>query len=127
MKESPNPLAGIVDAMKEHDKRLAQKPAVAKIADVRPAGPPSPITVQTVASIIKPQTVGAKIYCGARLTRGQIEKMDQIILLTHKVRGVRLTQSDVVKQAIERLPIAALEEGEVAEILAANGRKQFNR
>ena len=127
MKESPNPLAGIVDAMKAHDKRLAQKapaaiPPAVHIRTIAPA-----VAVQTVASVVQPRSVGDKVFCAARFTRGQIEKVDKIILLTHKDRGVRLTQSDVLKQAVERMPVAPLEEGEVAEILIANGRKQLNR
>jgi hypothetical protein len=116
MKEKENPLAGVVAAMKAHDNRLAQ-------ATPMPVEQP----VQTVASITKPRAAGDKVFCAARYTRGQIAKVDQIILLTHEKRGVRLTQSDVLKQAVERMPIAPLEEGEIAEILTASGRKQLNR
>ena len=116
MKQTPpNPLAGLVDAMKSHDQRLANKAPVTVTA-----------TVQTVAPIAKPRQAGEKVFCAARFTRGQIERIDRIIFLTHKERGVRLTQSDILKQAVERMPEAALEPGEVAEILAANGRKQLN-
>lgn len=130
MKPSPNPLAGIVDAMKAHDERLSQKVGPAKAVSITaepPATPPTTVAVQTVAAISKPQSVGDKVFCAARFTRGQIEKVDQILFLTHKERGVRLTQSDVLKQAVERMPVASLEPGEVAEILAARGRKQFKR
>jgi|GEM_PF-1331030 len=125
MKETSNPLAGLVDAMKAHDQRLAQrKPATTSTKPVTPSKPV--IRVQTVAALVKPSGVGEKVFCAARFTRGQIQKVDQIILLTHKERGVRLTQSDVLKQAVERMPVAPLEEGEVTEILAASGRKQLN-
>jgi hypothetical protein len=120
MKEKPNPLAGIVDAMKAHDLRLARK-------EPAPASKPVPTPVQTIATVEKPRRVGEKVFCAARYTRGQIQKIDQIILLTHKERGVRLTQSDVLKKAVDRMPEAPLEEGEVAEILADSGRKQLNR
>jgi len=70
--------------------------------------------------------VGEKIFCAARYTRGQMTKIDQIILLTHEQRGVRITQSDVLKKAVDRLPTAPLEAGEVAEILADSRRKQLN-
>lgn len=124
MKEKPNPLAGLVDAMKAHDTRLARN-------DVVPAPKPAKASVatpvQTVALIEKPRGVGEKVFCAARYTRGQISKVDQIILLTHKERGVRLTQSDVLKKAVDRLPEAPLDEGEIAEILAESGRKQLNR
>jgi hypothetical protein len=119
MKEKTNPLAGLVDAMKAHDTRLARKESA---PTAKPAAPP----VQTVATVEKPRRVGDKIFCAARYTRGQITKIDQIILLTHKERGVRLTQSDVLKKAVDRLPAAPLEEGEIAEILAESGRKQLN-
>lgn len=125
MKEKTNPLAGIVDAMIAHDTRLARK-------DAAPAPKPAPkpaatqTPVQTVATVEKPRRVGEKIFCAARYTRGQIAKVDQIILLTHKERGVRLTQSDVLKKAVDRLPVAALDEGEISEILAESGRKQLN-
>jgi hypothetical protein len=82
--------------------------------------------VQTVATVEKPRRVGEKIFCAARYTKGQIAKIDQILLLTHEQRGVRLTQSDVLKKAVDRLPVAALEEGEISEILAESGRKQLN-
>jgi hypothetical protein len=129
MKQKPNPLAGVVEAMLAHDNRLAgnpPKPAAAPTPPViavtkRPATP-----VQTVATVDKPRRVGDKIFCAARYTRGQIAKIDQIILLTHKERGVRLTQSDVLKKAVDRLAEAPLEEGEVAEILTESGRKQLN-
>ena len=128
MKPKPNPLAGLVDAMKSHDNRLASnqtpteiKPSIEVVAHTPKATP-----VQTVAVVEKPKNSGEKIYCAARYTRGQIAKMDQIIFLTHKERGVRLTQSDILKQAVERMPVAPLEEGEVAEIMTANGRKQLN-
>ncbi len=119
MKEKPNPLAGIVDAMKAHDNRLARK-------EPAPIAKPVHMAVQTVATIDKPRRVGDKVFCAARYTRGQISKVDRIILLTHKERGVRVTQSDVLKKAVDRLPTAALEDGEVAEILAESGRKQLN-
>jgi hypothetical protein len=130
MKEKPNPLAGIVDAMKAHDNRLARNEPIPVSAQVQPAVSVTKLAVtpvQTVATVEKPRTVGEKIFCAARYTRGQIAKVDQIILLTHKERGVRLTQSDVLKTAVDRLAEAPLEEGEVAEILAASGRKQLNR
>lgn len=120
MKEKPNPLAGLVDQMIAHDKRLAHK---------APAPTPKPVTapVQTVATMEKPRKVGEKVFCAARFTKGQIAKIDQIILLTHTKRGVRITQSDVLKKSVDRLPIAPLEEGEISEILAESGRKQLNR
>jgi len=123
MKPTPNPLAGVVDAMLAHDKRMARKeppPRKEVLADA------PPVQVQTVVAMTQTRGVGEKVFCAARYTRGQIEKVDRIILLTHKERGVRLTQSDVLKQAVERMPVAALEEGEIAEILAASGRKQLN-
>jgi hypothetical protein len=129
MKESPNPLAGLVDAMKAHDQRLAQNTPVAtpvKAAVPNKLAAKPVVRVQTVAAVVKPSGVGEKVFCAARFTRGQIQKVDQIILLTHKERGVRLTQSDILKQAVERMPTAPLEEGEIAEILAASGRKQLN-
>jgi hypothetical protein len=128
MKEKTNPLAGIVDAMKAHDNRLARnepKPAPAPIQVAVTKTATSP--VQTVATVETPRRVGEKIFCAARYTRGQIAKVDQIILLTHEQRGVRITQSDVLKKAVDRLPAAPLEAGEVAEILADSGRKQLNR
>lgn len=128
MKEKPNPLAGLVDAMISHDHRLASSPAQMEPKPKRPeiAATPKSTPVQTVAVVTKPRLVGDKVFCAARYTRGQIAKVDQIILLTHKERGVRLTQSDILKQAVERMPVAPLEEGEIAEIMAANGRKQLN-
>jgi hypothetical protein len=126
MKETPNPLAGLVDAMKAHDNRLAQNVPAKPARPVAPrAAPIAP--VQTIATVVKPSVMGEKVFCAARYTRGQIEKVDQIILLTHKERGVRLNQSDILKQAVERMPVAPLEDGEIAEILAASGRKQLNR
>ncbi len=122
MKEKTNPLAGIVDAMKAHDNRLAQKEPAAV---TKPA--PITVVVQTVATMHKPRPAPEKVFCAARFTRGQIEKVDRIILLTHEERGVRLTQSDILKQAVERMPVAPLEQGEVADILAASGRKQLSR
>jgi hypothetical protein len=129
MKEKPNPLAGLVDAMKAHDNRLARNepkstsaPVQVVVTTARTAARP----VQTVATVDKPRRVGEKTFCAARYTKGQIAKIDQIILLTHQERGVRLTQSDVLKKAIDRLPSAPLEEGEIAEILAESGRKQLN-
>jgi hypothetical protein len=123
MKEKTNPLAGVVDAMIAHDTRLARK-------NPAPAPKPAPAAlqtpVQTVATVEKPRRVGEKIFCAARYTKGQIAKIDQILLLTHEQRGVRLTQSDVLKKAVDRLPVAALEEGEISEILAESGRKQLN-
>jgi hypothetical protein len=130
MKEKPNPLAGIVDAMKAHDNRLARsepKPVSAQVQPVTSLTRVAVTPVQTVAMVEKPRRVGEKIFCAARYTRGQIAKVDQIILLTHKERGVRLTQSDVLKKAVDRLAAAPLEEGEVAEILADRGRKQLNK
>jgi len=131
MKEKSNPLAGLVDAMITHDARLVRDtPVPSAKPQPKPAAPPArtiaATAVQTVAAVEKPRRVGEKVFCGARYTRGQIAKMDQIILLTHKERGVRLTQSDVLKQALERMPVAPLESGEVAEIMAANGRKLLN-
>lgn len=120
MKEKLNPLAGVVDAMITHDTRLARKESV-------PAPKPAATPVQTVATVEKPRRVGEKIFCAARYTKGQIAKVDQIILLTHEERGVRITQSDVLKKAVDRLPAAPLEEGEVAEILTESGRKQLNK
>jgi glutathione S-transferase len=109
--------------MLAHDKRLARKdPPLTPEPTPRAAV----AQVQTVAAVAQPRLAGQKVFCAARFTRGQIQKVDQIILLTHKERGVRLTQSDVLKQAVERMPVAPLEPGEVAEILAANGRKQLN-
>lgn len=131
MREKPNPLAGMIDAMRAHDNRLAQKEP--KPVSPQPIPPVVTITsaainpVQTVATVETPQRLGEKIFCGARYTRGQTTKIDQIILLTHKERGVRVTQSDVLKLAVDRLPTAPLEEGEVAEILTASGRKQLNK
>jgi hypothetical protein len=122
MKEKPNPLAGLVDAMKAHDTRLARKEATPT-----PKPAPASAPVQMVATVEKPRRVGEKVFCAARYTRGQIAKVDQIILLTHKERGVRVTQSDVLKKAVDRLPEAPLEEGELTEILAESGRKQLNR
>jgi hypothetical protein len=124
MKQTPNPLAGLVDAMQAHDKRLARKEPPAR---TEPASSVPTVQIQTVATMSAAPSVGEKVFCAARYTRGQIEKVDRIILLTHKERGVRLTQSDVLKQAVERMPAAALEQGEVAEILTANGRKQLTR
>jgi hypothetical protein len=124
MKEKPNPLAGIVDHMIAHDNRLARKQSAHAAAG--PVVAPTPAPVQTVATIEKPRRAGEKIFCAARYTHGQISKIDQIILLTHKERGVRLTQSDVLKKAVDRLPVAPLDAGEVAEILAESGRKQLN-
>ena len=129
MKEKPNPLAGLVDAMKSHDTRLARnepKPALAQIPPVVTVTKAASTPVQTIATVEKPRRMGEKVFCGARYTRGQMSKMDQIILLTHEQRGVRLTQSDILKQALERMPVAPLEPGEVAEILTATGRKQLN-
>jgi hypothetical protein len=122
MKEKTNPLAGVVDQMLAHDARLARRQAAPTAPKPVAATPP----VQTVATVEKPKRVGEKVFCAARYTRGQIAKVDQIILLTHKERGVRLTQSDVLKKAVDRLSAAPLEEGEVAEILAESGRKQLN-
>lgn len=120
MKQKPNPLAGLIDQMMAHDARLAKKQSA-------PAPKPAmPTPVQTVAAIEKPGRVGEKVFCAARYTRGQIAKIDQIILLTHQERGVRITQSDVLKKAIDRLPIAPLDAGELAEILAESRRKQLN-
>jgi hypothetical protein len=130
MKEKPNPLAGIVDAMKDHDNRLARyepKPVAVRVQPVISVTKAATTPIQTVATVENPRRVGEKIFCAARYTRGQIAKVDQIILLTHKERGVRLTQSDVLKKAVDRLPAAPLEEGEVAEILTDSGRKQLNR
>ena len=130
MKQKPNPLAGLVDAMKAHDNRLARnetKPVPAQIQPVVTVTKRTVTPVQTVATVEKPIRVGEKIFCAARYTRGQITKIDQIILLTHKERGVRVTQSDVLKLAVDRLAEAPLEEGEVAEILTASGRKQLNK
>jgi len=124
MKEKPNPLAGLVDQMIAHDNRLAQKQP--KAVSPKPVTPTVPMPVQVVATVEKPRRVGEKIFCAARYTRGQIAKIDQIILLTHKERGVRLTQSDVLKKAVDRLPVAPLDEGEVSEILADSGRKQLH-
>jgi hypothetical protein len=124
MKEKPNPLAGLVDQMIAHDNRLAQKQP--KPAAPKPVTQIAPTPVQVVATVEKPRRVGEKIFCAARYTRGQIAKIDQIILLTHKERGVRLTQSDVLKKAVDRLPVAPLDEGEVSEILADSGRKQLH-
>jgi hypothetical protein len=129
MKEKPNPLAGIVDAMKAHDNRLAHiepKPALAQNQPVVTLTKATTTPVQTVATVEQPRRVGEKVFCAARYTRGQIAKIDQIILLTHQERGVRISQSDILKKAIDRLPTAPLEEGEIAEILAASGRKQLN-
>ena len=115
--------------MKDHANRLAkneQKPAPDQIPPVVAVAKATTTSVQTVATVEKPRRVGEKIFCAARYTRGQIEKVDQIILLTHKERGVRLTQSDVLKTAVDRLPVAALEEGEISEILTESGRKQLN-
>lgn len=129
MKEKANPLAGLVDSMKSHANRLVPTEPEPARAQVQPEVPVIKRTItpiQTVATIDKPRRVGNKVFCGARYTRGQIAKMDTIILLTHKERGVRLTQSDVLKQALERMPVAPLEPGEVAELMAANGRKQLN-
>jgi len=120
MKAKSNPLSGLVEQMIAHDTRLAQK---------QPAPMPKPAaatSVQTVATMEKPRRVGDKVFCAARYTHGQIAKVDQIILLTHQKRGVRITQSDVLKKAVDRLPVAPLEEGELAEILAESGRKQLN-
>jgi hypothetical protein len=105
--------------MKAHDDRLARKESV-------PAPTPAARPVQTVATVEKPRRAGEKIFCAARYTKGQIAKIDQIILLTHQERGVRVTQSDVLKKAVDRLTAKPLEEGEIAEILAASGRKQLN-
>jgi hypothetical protein len=130
MKEKLNPLAGIVDAMKAHDDRLARNEPKSVSAPVQPVvtvTQAATTPVQTVATVEKPRRAGEKIFCAARYTRGQIAKIDRIILLTHKERGVRLTQSDVLKKAIDRLPAAPLEEGEVAEILTESGRKQLNK
>jgi len=129
MKEKPNPLAGLVDAMKAHDNRLARnepKPATIQVPPIVTITRTTKTPVQTVATVEKPRRVGEKVFCAARYTRGQIAKVDQIILLTHKERGVRITQSDVLKKAVDRLPVAALEEGEISEILADSGRKQLN-
>jgi hypothetical protein len=120
MKDKPNPLAGLVDNMLAHDNRLARKEPV-------PTPKPATTPVQTVATVEKPRRVGEKIFCAARYTKGQIAKVDKIILLTHEKRGVRITQSDVLKKAVDRLPAAPLEEGEVAEILTDSGRKQLNK
>ena len=129
MKERPNPLAGLVDAMKAQDNRMARnepKPAPVQVHSVVTVTKATTTPVQTVATVERPRRVGEKVFCAARYTRGQIAKVDQIILLTHKERGVRLTQSDVLKKAVDRLPVAALEEGEISEILAESGRKQLN-
>jgi len=129
MKQKTNPLAGLVDAMKAHDNRLASiesKPAPAQVQPVVKVTRTTITPVQTVATVETPRKVGAKIYCAARYTRGQIAKVDQIILMTHEQRGVRITQSDVFKKAIDRMAIAPLEAREVAEILADSGRKQLN-
>jgi len=129
MKEKPNPLAGLVDAMKAHDNRLASNEPALAPASVQPAITVIKTTtspVQTVATVEPPRRVGDKIFCAARYTRGQIAKVDQIIFLTHEQRGVRITQSDVLKTAVDRMSAAPLEMGEVAEILAASGRKQLN-
>jgi hypothetical protein len=129
MKQKPNPLAGVVDAMLAHDNRLAanpSKPAAAPIPAAIAVAKRTTMPVQIIATVEKPRRVGEKIFCAARYTRGQIAKSDQIILLTHKERGVRLTQSDVLKKAVDRLAEAPLEEGEIAEILAESGRKQLN-
>lgn len=130
MKDKPNPLAGIVDAMKAHDNRLARNAPKPVAVQTQPADTIAKTTttpVQTVATVEKPRRVGEKVFCAARYTRGQISKVDQIILLTHEKRGVRITQSDVLKKAVDRMPAAPLEEGELAEILAESGRKQLNR
>lgn len=130
MKEKPNPLAGLVDAMKAHDDRLARnepKPSPAPVKAAVTVTKTATAPVQTVATVEKPRRVGEKVFCAARFTRGQIAKIDQIMLLTHQERGVRITQSDVMKKAIDRMPIAPLEEGELAEILADSGRKQLNK
>ncbi len=121
MKEKNNPLAGLVEQMIAHDTRLARK----QPAPTPAPKPATPAPVQTVATIEKPTKAGEKIFCAARYTRGQIAKIDQIILLTHQKRGVRVTQSDILKKAIDRLPAAPLEEGEVAEILADSGRRSL--
>jgi len=129
MKQKPNPLAGIVEAMKAHDDRLARNQPETVAAQPQPVVAITKTTttpVQTVATVDKPRRVGEKIFCAARYTKGQIAKVDQIILLTHERRGVRITQSDVLKKAVDRLPTAPLEEGEVAEILTESGRKQLN-
>ena len=130
MKQKPNPLAGIVDAMKAHDDRLARNQPAPVTAPSQPVVTITKVTtspVQTVATVEKPRRVGEKIFCAARYTSGQIAKVDRIILLTHEKRGVRITQSDVLKKAVDRLPTAPLEEGEVAEILTESGRKQLNK
>lgn len=129
MKEKPNPLAGLVDAMKAHDTRLAHLEPTPAPVQVQPAATitkAAATPVQTVATIKQPSRVGEKVFCAARYTHGQISKIDQIIRLTHNERGVRLTQSDVLKKAVDRLPIAPLDEGEIAEILADSRRKQLN-
>ena len=116
--------------MKAHDNRLARNESRPASAQVQPVVTVTKVTatpVQTVATVEKPRGVGEKVFCAARYTRGQIAKIDQIIFLTHKERGVRLTQSDVLKKAVDRLAAAPLEEGEVAEILADSGRKQLNK
>jgi len=128
MKEKPNPLAGIVDTMKAHANRVAatapltSQPSQASVIISKVAVAP----VQTVAPMQTPGKAGDKVFCAARYTRGQIAKVDKIILLTHKERGVRLNQSDILKKAVDRMPEAPLEEGEVLEILAASRRKLLN-
>ena len=58
MKEKPNPLAGIVDAMKAHDNRLARnepKPVLAQVQPVVSLTKVAVTPVQTVATVEKPR------------------------------------------------------------------------
>ena len=130
MKEKPNPLAGLVDAMKDHDNRLARielKPMPPQVKPVVAVTKTTVTPVQTVATMEKPRQTGEKVFCAARFSQGQMTKIDQILLLTHQKRGVRITQSDVMKKAIDRMPAAPLEEGEILEILNEGRRKQLNK
>ena len=74
MKEKPNPLAGLVDAMKAHDNRLARSepkstPAPVQVVVTATKTPTRP--VQTVATVEKPRRVGEKIFCaGVGIERG---------------------------------------------------------